>query len=189
MFFSIFCTGDDKKEREKDILQSEMIPMERKNLTFWNKLFELQYKMLFNNQENVAGHMYASEPLDWLSLKRGVAYWISANSNVSMIFFFPFSICYVSEWSFNFCFLLLQAQIHFIGNIVTWLSGTIGLVVYVGLFLVYLLRRQRACYDLPEDAWNKYCIVGEVSRIILTFSLKFKKLLDHNQSKGVKLIL
>lgn len=58
--------------------------MERKNLTFWSKLYELQYKMLFNNQENVAGHMYASEPLDWLLLKRGVAYWISANSNVSV---------------------------------------------------------------------------------------------------------
>ncbi|XP_071520863.1 protein O-mannosyltransferase 1 isoform X1 [Panulirus ornatus] len=130
-----YTRTDDKKEREKDILQSEMIPMERKNLTFWNKLFELQYKMLFNNQENVAGHMYASEPLDWLSLKRGVAYWISANSN---------------------------AQIHFIGNVVTWLSGTLGLIVYIGLFLFYLLRRQRACYDLPEDAWNKYCTFGEV---------------------------
>lgn len=65
-------------------MRSEMIPMERRNLTFWNKLYELQYKMLFNNQENVAGHMYASEPLDWLLLKRGVAYWISANSNVSI---------------------------------------------------------------------------------------------------------
>ncbi|KAG7168966.1 O-mannosyltransferase 1-like [Homarus americanus] len=130
-----FSGPEDKKEREKDLLRSEMIPMERKNLTFWNKLFELQYKMLFNNQENVAGHMYASEPLDWLSLKRGVAYWISANSN---------------------------AQVHFIGNIVTWLSGTLSLVVYASLFLVYLLRRQRACYDLPEDAWNKFCSIGEV---------------------------
>lgn len=78
-------TAEDKKEREKDLIRSEMIPIERKNLTFWNKLYELQYKMLFNNQENVAGHMYASDPLDWLFLKRGVAYWISANSNVSPV--------------------------------------------------------------------------------------------------------
>ena len=67
-------------------MRSEMIPLERRNLTYWHKLYELQYKMLFNNQENVAGHMYASEPLDWLFLKRGVAYWISANSNVSVLF-------------------------------------------------------------------------------------------------------
>lgn len=84
-FNVIVFTADDKKEREKELLRSEMIPMERKNLTFWSKLYELQYKMLFNNQENVAGHMYASEPLDWLTLKRGVAYWISADSNVSHI--------------------------------------------------------------------------------------------------------
>ncbi|KAK3883841.1 hypothetical protein Pcinc_011857 [Petrolisthes cinctipes] len=130
-----YTRSDDKKEREKEILRSEMIPMERKNLTFWSKLYELQYKMLFNNQENVAGHMYASEPLDWLTLKRGVAYWISANSN---------------------------AQVHFIGNIVIWLSGTLALVSYAGLFIVYLLRRQRACYDLSEGAWNKFCTIGEV---------------------------
>jgi len=130
-----YTRSDDKKEREKDLMRSEMIPMERKNLTFWNKLYELQYKMLFNNQENVAGHMYASEPLDWLTLKRGVAYWISANSN---------------------------AQVHFIGNIVIWLSGTASLVVYLALFLIYLLRRQRSCNDLPEEAWNKFCTIGEV---------------------------
>lgn len=130
-----YTRTDDKKEREKELIRSEMIPMERRNLTFWNKFYELQYKMLFNNQENVAGHMYASEPLDWLLLKRGVAYWISANSN---------------------------AQVHFIGNVVTWLSGTLGLFGYLALFLVYLLRRQRACYDLPEDAWNKFCTIGEV---------------------------
>ncbi|XP_068241899.1 protein O-mannosyltransferase 1 [Palaemon carinicauda] len=130
-----YTRTDDKKEREKELIRTEMIPMERKNLTFWNKFYELQYKMLFNNQENVAGHMYASEPLDWLLLKRGVAYWISSNSN---------------------------AQIHFLGNVVTWLSGTLGLVAYLGLFVLYLLRRQRACYDLPEDVWNKFCTFGEV---------------------------
>ncbi|XP_063601521.1 protein O-mannosyltransferase 1-like isoform X1 [Penaeus indicus] len=130
-----YTRTEDKKEREKDLIRSEMIPTERKNLTFWNKLYELQYKMLFNNQENVAGHMYASDPLDWLFLKRGVAYWISANSN---------------------------AQVHFLGNIVTWLSGTVALVGYLGLFILYLLRRQRACYDLPEAMWNKFCTIGEV---------------------------
>lgn len=81
----IFCfpTVEDQKEREKELIEQEMIPTERKNLTFFDKLYELQYKMIFNNQENVAGHMYASEPFDWLTLKRGVAYWISPTSNVS----------------------------------------------------------------------------------------------------------
>lgn len=130
-----YTRTEDKKEREREMIRQEMIPTERKNLTFWSKLYELQYKMIFNNQENVAGHMYASDPLDWLTLKRGVAYWISTNSN---------------------------AQIHFIGNIVSWLSGTLSLVCYLGLFVFYLLRRQRACYDLNEAVWDKYCTIGEV---------------------------
>lgn len=45
-----FLLDEDKKEREKDMIRHEMIPTERKNLTFWSKLYELQYKMLFNNQ-------------------------------------------------------------------------------------------------------------------------------------------
>ena len=83
-FFDIICysLAEDKKEREKELMTSEMIPTERRNLTFWSKLYELQYKMIFNNQENVAGHMYASDPLDWLLLKRGVAYWVDSESNV-----------------------------------------------------------------------------------------------------------
>lgn len=77
-------SAEDQKEREKELIKQEMIPTERRNLTFFDKLFELQYKMIFNDQENVAGHMYASDPLDWLTLKRGVAYWISPDNNVSL---------------------------------------------------------------------------------------------------------
>lgn len=84
-----------------------MIPTERRNLTFFEKLYELQYKMLFNNQENVAGHMYASEPIDWLTLKRGVAYWISNNSNVSVVLVYVQYIDYISETSNIKCFYIL----------------------------------------------------------------------------------
>lgn len=84
-----------------------MIPTERRNLTFFEKLYELQYKMLFNNQENVAGHMYASEPIDWLTLKRGVAYWISNNSNVSVVLVYVQYIDYMSETSNIKCFYIL----------------------------------------------------------------------------------
>uniref|UniRef100_A0A2P2I4Q6 Protein O-mannosyltransferase 1 n=1 Tax=Hirondellea gigas TaxID=1518452 RepID=A0A2P2I4Q6_9CRUS len=130
-----YSRAEDKKERERELISSEMIPMERRNLTFWSKLYELQYKMLFNNQENVAGHMYASDPLDWLLLKRGVAYWIDTESN---------------------------AQIHFVGNMVTWLSGTFAIVLYSAFLLFYVLRRQRSCYDLPEDSFQKFCNFGQI---------------------------
>ena len=130
-----YSRTEDQKEREKELIKQEMIPTERRNSSFLEKLYELQYKMIFNNQENVAGHMYASDPLDWLTLKRGVAYWISSSSN---------------------------AQIHFIGNVLIWLSGTLALLSYGAIFIFYILRRQRACYDLPENIWNKFCTIGEV---------------------------
>lgn len=130
-----YSRTDDKKERRSEIINSEMIPTERQNLTFLDKFYELQFKMIFNSLENVAGHMYASDPIDWLFLSRGVAYWIDSESN---------------------------AQIHFVGNIVAWLSGTAALAVYVTLLVFYILRRHRACYDIPEDAWLKFCDVGIV---------------------------
>ncbi|KAF2354988.1 Protein O-mannosyl-transferase C-terminal four TM domain, partial [Trinorchestia longiramus] len=130
-----YSRTEDQKEREKELISSEMIPTERRELNFWAKLYELQYKMLFNNQENVAGHMYASDPLDWLTLKRGVAYWIDADSN---------------------------AQIHFVGNIVTWYTGTACLFLFSALLVFYVLRRQRSCYDIPDETWDKLCNLGQV---------------------------
>lgn len=60
------------------------------------------------------------------------------------------------------CIFYLQAQIHFLGNIAIWLSGTASLVVYSAILLFYILRRQRAFYDLPEEAWDRFCNVGIV---------------------------
>ena len=56
----------------------------------------------------------------------------------------------------------LQAQVHFLGNLVVWLSGTAALLAYAGLLLFYLLRRQRQCLDLPQHQWDKFCQVGQV---------------------------
>ena len=102
---------------------AEMLPLSSARLSLWAKFYELQMKMLFNNQETVQGHMYASDPLDWLTLKRGVAYWISPDSN---------------------------AQVHFLGNAAVWLAASASLAVYAGVMGVYLLRRRRQCYDIPE---------------------------------------
>ena len=60
-----------------------MIPLRATMLSFWEKFVELQYKMLFANQENVQNHMYSSEPLEWPLMSRGIAYWVSPHSNVS----------------------------------------------------------------------------------------------------------
>lgn len=84
---AISFLGDDEKERERDMLNAEMIPLTPTKLSFWSKFLELQYKMLFVHKENVQNHMYSSEPLDWPLLTRGIAYWVSSEDNVSKICF------------------------------------------------------------------------------------------------------
>ena len=130
-----YTKAEDQKERERELVNAEMIPMTATKLTFWDKFLELQYKMLFSNTESVQNHMYSSDPLEWPLLTRGVAYWVSRDSN---------------------------AQVHLLGNIAVWWSGSVGVLLYSTLLVWYLLRRRRACYDLPEKEWSQFLSIGEV---------------------------
>lgn len=80
IFFLIIAS--DQKERERQILKSEMIPTERTHLSFWQKFRELQMKMLWQSTETVQNHMYSSEPSEWPLLSKGIAYWYQKESNV-----------------------------------------------------------------------------------------------------------
>ena len=64
-------------------------------------------------------HNYASDPLEWPLLTRGIAYFISKESN---------------------------AQVHLLGNVAVWYAGTASLAAYGALLIVYLMRRRRQCY-------------------------------------------
>ena len=86
----------DKNSIEKELFQAELIPEEPTELSFMEKFVELQIKMLVTNQENVQNHNYASDPIEWPFLTRGIAYFISKTSNVSQRNF------YLSIFSFNF---------------------------------------------------------------------------------------
>lgn len=56
----------------------------------------------------------------------------------------------------------LQAQIHLLGNIIIWYSGTVAIFVYIALLAVYLLRRQRLYYDLNDIEWRRFQLAGEL---------------------------
>ncbi|KAF5273591.1 hypothetical protein FQR65_LT04589 [Abscondita terminalis] len=130
-----YTKSEDQKDREREMISAEMIPTTATTLSFWDKFFELQYKMLFSGTESVQNHMYSSEPLEWPLMSRGIAYWVANNSN---------------------------AQIHLLGNIIIWYSATTSLVIYVCLLTFYLLRRRRLCYDLDEKNWEKFRFIGEI---------------------------
>lgn len=132
-----------------------MIPTSPTKLSFWEKFFELHYKMMFVSTDSVQNHMYSSEPFEWPLMSRGIAYWVSSASNVGI------SLRESLKLIICLCFLL-QAQIHLLGNIVIWYSATLCLFVYCCLLIFYLLRRRRQCYDLDEKTWIQFQLIGEV---------------------------
>ncbi|XP_058459751.1 protein O-mannosyltransferase 1 [Malaya genurostris] len=129
-----YTQDKDKKDVLEKLLKTEMIPTEPTKLSFWEKFSELQMKMLFHT-EKMEGHMYSSEPFEWPSMDKGIAYWVDGTSN---------------------------AQIHLLGNLVTWYSATIAIAAYIGLLVFYLIRRRRRFFDLDENEWQQFRFGGEI---------------------------
>merc|ERR1719481_830485 len=117
-------TKDDKDKStiEREMMGHELIPETPTKLSFWDKFFELQFKMLITNQENVQNHNFASDPTEWPFLTRGIAYYIAKDSN---------------------------NQVHLMGNILIWYTCSSCLLLYTCLLVFYLLRRKRKIYDIP----------------------------------------
>ncbi|KAG2469667.1 POMT1 transferase, partial [Polypterus senegalus] len=128
----------EQKDREAELHLPTQMDIS-KNLSFLAKFSELQaslckWKMLtFKNEETE--HKYSSSPLDWITMDTNVAYWLHPSSN---------------------------AQIHLIGNIMTWYSANLALCIYVILFLWYLVRRHRKIKDISEDSWTQWVQAGVI---------------------------
>lgn len=131
-----YTKSADQKERERQMVTAEMIPTKATTLTFLEKFFELQFKMLWTQaSDSLPTHMYSSEPLDWPFLSKGIAYWVDGSSD---------------------------AQIHLLGNLAIWYSGTLALVIYFLLLVIYMLRRRRLCFDIDESTWAQFSKCGEI---------------------------
>ncbi|XP_074150031.1 protein O-mannosyl-transferase 1 isoform X2 [Sminthopsis crassicaudata] len=72
----------------------------------------------------------------------------------------PTQIDISKNLSFMARFTELQAQIHLLGNALTWSSANIATLAYMLLFLWYLLRRKRNVCDIPEDSWSFWVLAG-----------------------------
>lgn len=128
-----YGTSQEQKEREMELHSPTHIDVTRK-ITFWAKFIELQWKMLTAKQENTE-HKYSSTPSEWLTLETNIAYWLHSSTN---------------------------AQIHLIGNPVSWAIANMSLLVYQALALYYLLRRRRGFRDIPDDEWERFVSFGSV---------------------------
>lgn len=86
------------------MVNSEMIPTARTSLTFFEKLLELQQKLFVHNPNTgeTRSHMYASYPLEWPLMDKGIAYWIDRTSNVNIFYCYkilPYTIVYIETKS------------------------------------------------------------------------------------------
>uniref|UniRef100_A0A3P9PPB4 Protein O-mannosyl-transferase 1 n=1 Tax=Poecilia reticulata TaxID=8081 RepID=A0A3P9PPB4_POERE len=124
-------SGQEQKEREAELHSPTHIDVDRK-ISFWSKFTELQWKMLTVKQEE-SEHKYSSAPLEWIAMETNIAYWLHPSSN---------------------------AQIHLIGNPVSWGVANLSLLAYQLLAALYLLRRRRGFRDLPDGAWQRFASVG-----------------------------
>uniref|UniRef100_A0A8C6TB10 Protein O-mannosyl-transferase 1 n=1 Tax=Neogobius melanostomus TaxID=47308 RepID=A0A8C6TB10_9GOBI len=128
-----YGTSQEQRERELELHSPTHIDVTRK-ISFWAKFIELQWKMLKAKQENTE-HKYSSTPSEWLTLETNIAYWLHSSTN---------------------------AQIHLIGNPVSWAIANMSLLAYQLLAICYLLRRRRGFKDIPDDEWNRFIFLGSV---------------------------
>ncbi|KAJ7418252.1 Protein O-mannosyl-transferase 1 [Pitangus sulphuratus] len=125
--------SQEQKEREVELHSPTQMDIS-KNLSFMAKFTELQWKILTLKNEDTE-HKYSSSALDWITMDTNIAYWLHPTSG---------------------------AQIHLLGNVVTWASANAAALVYTCLSLWYLIRRRRRIYDIPEDSWQLWVSAGGV---------------------------
>uniref|UniRef100_A0A336MDJ3 Protein O-mannosyltransferase 1 n=1 Tax=Culicoides sonorensis TaxID=179676 RepID=A0A336MDJ3_CULSO len=130
-----YTKGSDQKEQMLQMIKEEMIPTAPTKLSFFQKFIELQMKMMWYADKTGLTHMYSSEVFEWPLMSKGIAYWVAKDSN---------------------------AQIHLLGNVLIWYSGTISLLLYSGLLVFYILRRCRNCHDITQDEFSRFTRAGEV---------------------------
>ena len=134
-----YTKDSDEKDRERDLVRAEFVPLTPTRLNFWQKMKELQYKMIISgtNDKLLEGHMYENDsPLAWLLLYQGIAYFISPDSN---------------------------SQIFLVGNFIMWIASLTSLVTLIAIFILIAMRRRRKSYDdLSEDHWIKLSLVFRV---------------------------
>ncbi|ODQ64120.1 PMT-domain-containing protein [Nadsonia fulvescens var. elongata DSM 6958] len=92
------------------------IPKEPKSMPFLKKYFELQKQMFAKNNALTNSHPYASTPITWPFLVRGVSFWANQTD---------------------------REQIYFIGNYFGWWLEIAAIMFFVGIIVLDQLTRRR----------------------------------------------
>lgn len=91
-------------------------PKKIKTLPFFKKYFELQRAMFHHNNALTSSHPYASQPLHWPYLMRGVSFWTKNDT---------------------------REQIYFLGNVAGWWIASSIIAVFAGIVGADQLTQRR----------------------------------------------
>ncbi|KAI9855091.1 MAG: hypothetical protein M1824_006299 [Vezdaea acicularis] len=97
-----------------------------KRLPFLKKYFELQRAMFYHNNALTSSHPYASQPIQWPFLLRGVSFWTHNDT---------------------------RQQIYFLGNPIGWWIASSILAVFAGIVGADQLSLRRGI-DALEELWG-----------------------------------
>ncbi|XP_064613330.1 protein O-mannosyl-transferase 1-like [Liolophura sinensis] len=131
-------TTTESEDPAKELSKAPLIPLQPTQLSFWEKFWEVQLKMIQprpGDADAISEHKYSSSPLEWPLMTRNIAYWLSPTSN---------------------------AQVHFLGNPAVWYTVAVALFLYLAILTFYLLRQRRAVYDIPKKEWSRFVFAGEI---------------------------
>lgn len=108
--------------------RASFTPKKTRQIPFIQKYLELQGTMFRENNALTASHPYASEPITWPFLIRGVSFWTNAPN---------------------------RAQIYFHGNFVGWYIEDIVIALFVGAIAADQFMRKRQITTFGRRASSK----------------------------------
>ena len=118
---------DDIPSLPVDSERNKKEPKQVKSLSFLRKYIELQRAMFFHNNALTSSHPYASQPISWPFLLRGVSFWTNNDT---------------------------REQIYFLGNPVGWWLASSLLAVFAGILGADQLALRRGMDALDDRKSN-----------------------------------
>ncbi len=107
-----------------------------KTLPFFKKYIELQRAIFYHNNALTSSHPYASQPIQWPFLLRGVSFWTQNDT---------------------------RQQIYFLGNPIGWWIASSLLAVFAGIIGADQLSQRRGIDSLDE---RKYSLLPQFQMLI-----------------------
>lgn len=124
IWFADSIVGLKNEEERKPKLRSK----KKESMSFFSKYIELQSSMFYHNNALTSFHPYASVPLQWPFLLRGISFWTQDAT---------------------------RQQIYLLGNALGWWLTTFSLAIVAGIFLADQIALRRGVDGISSSTRSR----------------------------------